>query len=75
MIIDNFDESKKIFGKNLRTIRFEKNITINGLEEKSGVAQSQIRRYETGVNVPDMKSFVNLTRALGTTYEELLKGI
>lgn len=42
------------FGRNLATIRKEKGLTQEALVQKSGVAISQIRRYEADKSSPTL---------------------
>ncbi len=59
------------FGKNLARIRKEKGHTQEDLVKKSGVAISQIRRYEADNSSPTLEVLVRLAKALGVSIDEL----
>ncbi len=59
------------FGKNLATFRKEKGLTQEDLVKKSGVAISQIRRYEADKSCPTLYVVARLARALGVSLDEL----
>ncbi|MCZ7625934.1 MAG: helix-turn-helix transcriptional regulator [Candidatus Methylomirabilis sp.] len=59
------------FGKNLARIRKEKHLTQEDLVKRSGVAISQIRRYEAGHSSPTLDVLVRLAKALGVSIDEL----
>ena len=59
------------FGKNLASIRKEKGLTQEDLVQKSGVAISQIRRYETDKSSPTLDVIMKLAVTLGVSIDEL----
>jgi transcriptional regulator with XRE-family HTH domain len=59
------------FGKNLATFRKEKGWTQEELVKKSGVAISQIRRYEADKSSPTLNVVTRLAKALGVSLDEL----
>ena len=59
------------FGKNLATFRKEKGLTQEDLVKRSGVAISQIRRYEADKSSPTLDVVTRLARALGVSLDEL----
>jgi transcriptional regulator with XRE-family HTH domain len=59
------------FGRNLANFRKEKGLTQEDLVRRSGVAISQIRRYEAGKSSPTLDVVVRLARALGVSLDEL----
>jgi len=59
------------FGKNLANFRKEKGLTQEDLVKKSGVAISQIRRYEADKSSPTLDVVTRLARALGVSLDEL----
>lgn len=60
------------FGKNLARFRKEKGLTQEDLVHKSGVAISQIRRYEADKASPTLDVITKLARALGVSIDELV---
>jgi transcriptional regulator with XRE-family HTH domain len=59
------------FGKNLARFRKEKGLTQEDLVKRSGVAISQIRRYEADKSTPTLNVVVRLARSLGVSIDEL----
>ena len=59
------------FGTNLVRIRKDKGLTQEDLVKKSGVAISQIRRYEANKTSPTLDIIVRLVKALGVSIDEL----
>jgi transcriptional regulator with XRE-family HTH domain len=59
------------FGRNLAAVRKEKGLTQETLVQKSGVAISQIRRYEADKSSPTLDVLIRLARALGVSLDEL----
>lgn len=60
------------FGKNLSRFRKEKGLTQEDFVKKSGVAISQIRRYEANKSSPTLEVITRLSRALGVSIDELV---
>lgn len=60
------------FGQNLSRFRKEKGLTQEELVRKSGVAISQIRRYETDKSSPSLEVVVKLVKALGVSIDEIV---
>jgi transcriptional regulator with XRE-family HTH domain len=60
------------FGKNLSRFRKEKGLTQEDLVKRSGVAISQIRRYEADKSSPTLDVITRLAKALGTSLDELV---
>ena len=59
------------FGRNLANFRKEKGLTQEDLVKRSGVAISQIRRYEADKSSPTLDVVKRLARALGVSLDEL----
>jgi transcriptional regulator with XRE-family HTH domain len=59
------------FGRNLSRFRKEKGLTQEDLVKQSGVAVSQIRRYEADKSSPTLDVVTRLARALGVSLDEL----
>ena len=60
------------FGKNLVKLRKEKWLTQEDLVKLSGVAISQIRRYETDKSSPSLDVIIRLAKALGVSIDEMV---
>lgn len=56
---------------NIRRIRKEKNLTQKQLGQRSGIAESTIRRYELGLLNPKFETMQKIADALGVTVYEL----
>jgi transcriptional regulator with XRE-family HTH domain len=63
--------SSMSFGKNLSRFRKEKGLTQEDLVKQSGVAVSQIRRYEADKSSPTLEVVTRLAKALGVSIDEL----
>ena len=61
-----------MFAKNLARFRKEKGLTQEELVKRSGVAISQIRRYEADNASPTLDVITNLAKALGVSIDELV---
>jgi transcriptional regulator with XRE-family HTH domain len=59
------------FGRNLSKYRKAKGLTQEDLVKKSGVAISQIRRYEADKSSPTLDVLRRLAKALGVSIDEL----
>jgi len=60
------------FGRNLSRFRKEKGLTQEDLVKRSGVAISQIRRYEADKSSPTLEVIARLARALGVSIDEMV---
>lgn len=60
------------FGKNLARFRKEKDLTQEDLVKRSGVAISQIRRYEADNSSPTLDVVTRLAKSLGVSIDELV---
>jgi transcriptional regulator with XRE-family HTH domain len=60
------------FGKNLARFRKEKGLTQQEMVKKSGVAISQIRRYEADKSSPTLDAVTRLAKALRVSIDELV---
>lgn len=63
--------SSMAFGKNMARFRKEKGLTQEDLVKRSGVAISQIRRYEADKSSPTLDVVTRLAKALGVSIDEL----
>ena len=53
-----------MIGKNIQTLRKQKNLTQEALAEEIGVARQTIAKWETGESSPDLESAGRLAEAL-----------
>lgn len=60
------------FGENLKKVREMQGVTTAELAESAGIAQPQIAKYESGMNVPNAITAVRIAERLGTTVEKLV---
>ena len=59
-------------GQNLAKFRKEKGLTQEDLVRLSGVAISQIRRYETDKSSPSLDVIIKLAKSLGVSIDEMV---
>ncbi len=70
---DNFPRlSGKCFGKRLKQIRIEKNISISSLADKVGVLDTYIPQLERGDKLPSFDTLIFIANALDVTVDELV---
>ena len=60
-----------MIGKNIRTIRRSKDLTLKKLAELSGLNLVQIQKYEQGKTEPGIYNLVKISKALECTIDEL----
>ena len=58
--------------KGLRLIRERRGLTLQQMEEITGIALNTISRYERGVISPNADTALKIAQALGVTVDELL---
>jgi transcriptional regulator with XRE-family HTH domain len=58
-------------GLELRRIREERGLTVEGLAEKSGVSATTIREVERGRREARMDTVARLAKPLGLTFDEV----
>ncbi len=58
-------------GAELRRIREEQGLTVEGLAEKSGVSATTIREVERGAREARMDTVAKLAKPLGLTFDEV----
>ena len=61
-------------GAFLKELRKERNITQDQLAEKMGVSRRTVSRWETGANMPDMDSLIDISDFYETDLREILDG-
>jgi transcriptional regulator with XRE-family HTH domain len=58
-------------GVELRRIRKERGLTVEGLAEKSGVSATTIRAVERGTREARLDTVAKLAKPLGLTFDEV----
>lgn len=61
-------------GKFIRKLRKAKNLTQQELGDMVGVGGKSVSKWERGINMPDISIINEVSRILGITSDELLKG-
>ncbi|MBE5924176.1 MAG: response regulator [Lachnospiraceae bacterium] len=73
---DNFEEDfssgANIIGPKIKMYREQRNISRQELAEQMNVTRQTIHRWEHGERIPDIVSFIELSRLLGVSIKELL---
>ncbi len=62
----------KIFAERLKELREEKNLSQVQLSKETGIGQSSINYYESGLRSPNVITLVILSRYFGVTVGYLL---
>ena len=58
-------DSTKIVGEKIKALREAKQISVEDLMERTGLAQEQIERIESNVEIPSLAPLIKIARALG----------
>ena len=58
-------DTTKIVGEKIKALRQEKNISIEELAERSGLAIEQIERIENNIDLPSLAPLIKIARVLG----------
>ena len=61
-------------GKNIKSLREEKNLTQDELAEKLFVTRQTVSNYETGRSRPDVEMIVKIAEVLGTDANRVIYG-
>ena len=64
--------SNKTFGEMISSLRKEKNMTQNDLEEKMNVTDKAVSKWKRNLSCPDINSIPKLAEILGVSVEKLL---
>lgn len=59
------------FGKALRVLRQQRNLTLKAMSKLSGVQLATLSRMENDKSIGNMKSYMNIAKALGLKLSEL----
>jgi transcriptional regulator with XRE-family HTH domain len=58
-------DNTKIVGEKIKSLRETKQISIEQLAERTGLAEAQIERIENNVDIPSLAPLIKIARALG----------
>ena len=67
------DESKNVFGKNLKAMMKSKHVTQEELAKQIGVTQTMFSRYITGKSNPIIYKAYGIAEYVGCSIDELMK--
>ena len=58
-------DNTKIVGEKIKAIRETKQISVEDLVERTGLAAEQIERIESNIDIPSLAPLIKIARALG----------
>lgn len=58
-------DNTKIIGEKIKALRESRQISVEDLVERTGLAQEQIERIESNVDIPSLAPLIKIARALG----------
>ena len=58
-------DNSKIVGEKIKALREAKEISINELADRSGLAVEQIERIENNIDIPSLAPLIKIARVLG----------
>ena len=58
-------DNTKIIGEKIKALRESRQISVEDLMERTGLAQEQIERIESNVDIPSLAPLIKIARALG----------
>ena len=58
-------DNTKIVGEKIKAVREAKQISISDVVERTGLAQEQIERIESNIDIPSLAPLIKIARALG----------
>lgn len=67
------DESKNVFGKNLKAMMKSKHVTQEELAKEIGVTQTMFSRYITGKSNPTIYKAYGISEYIGCSIDELMR--
>lgn len=62
-------DKTNIIGEKIRGLRMAKEISLDELADRTGLAIEQITRIEENIDIPSLAPLVKLARALGYVWE------
>ncbi len=66
---------RKVFGQNVSSLRANLDLTQEQLSERAEIDRSYLQRIESGASSPTIEVAARLKKALGCSWDVLLKGI
>lgn len=63
---------KKIFSESLHSVRMHRGMSLGDLAKRTGVSKKNLRRYESGKNLPRAATVFRLAQSLDTDVASLL---
>jgi transcriptional regulator with XRE-family HTH domain len=63
-----------VVGQNLRRLRVERGLSLEGLAKQSGVSRAMLGQIELGQSAPTINVLWKIARGLGTTFSTLISG-
>ena len=66
----NFDLQRELFGKRMKQIRLEKNITRKTLQSSTKLTFSHLGRIEQGKQSPTLVTMTKIFKVFGITFDE-----
>lgn len=61
------------FGKNLKELREQNNMTQMELSNATGISQSKLSRWEAGINLPSLQDILKLSDYYGLSVNEIAR--
>lgn len=61
-----------MFAENLKWVMNDENVSAAELARRSGIDKAAVSRYLKGHQMPTMRAFVNICRALNCDYYDIL---
>ena len=58
-------DTSKIVGEKIKSLRESKNISMEELAERSGLAIEQVERIENNIDLPSLAPLIKIARVLG----------
>lgn len=68
-------ELRAQFGRRLRQLRRQKDLTQEQLAEAAGISVDMLSNIERGVNAPSFETLEKLAKVLGVHVKELFDGV
>jgi len=65
----------KDFGRRIQRLRMTNGLTQEQLCESANIDRSYIQRIEAGTRIPSIEIVFRIHKALGCTWDELMKGL
>jgi transcriptional regulator with XRE-family HTH domain len=72
--LDSTTDLTAVVGQNLRRLRTERGLSLEGLAKLSGVSRAMLGQVELGQSAPTINVLWKVARGLGTTFSTLISG-